>query len=152
MSEEVEPTSGSAQSQSLRALLLDADLFFAVKVADTLKHVGYTTRTVRRLDAFTAALEANPPLVALVNSAAPTVDWRAAIRAAHAVGVAIIAYGSHVDVEAQQQARDAGATAVIANSKLAQDLPAVVARALRRNEAAPRDTTAEDADTSDDSP
>ena len=98
MSEEVEPTSGSAQSQSLRALLLDADLFFAVKVADTLKHVGYTTRTVRRLDAFTAALEANPPLVALVNSAGPTVDWRAAIRAAHAVGVATIAYGSHVDV------------------------------------------------------
>ena len=34
------------------ALLLETDLFFQVKVAETLKHVGYTTRTVRKLDEF----------------------------------------------------------------------------------------------------
>ncbi len=133
MSEVVEPKSGNAPQSDQRALLLDTDLFFAVKVADTLKHVGYATRTVRHLDAFLAALPAERPRIALVNSSATSTDWRAAIRSARAAGVATIAYGSHVDLEAQQQARDAGATAVIANSKLAQDLPAVVARVLRRS-------------------
>jgi hypothetical protein len=47
--------------------------------------------------------------------------------------VPLVAYGPHVDVETQEQARQAGATAVIANSKLASDLPGVVARTLRRH-------------------
>jgi hypothetical protein len=90
----VDPASNGndAPDTDQRAILLfDNDLFFAVKIADTLKHVGYTTRTVRRLGDFTRALEEQPP-----------------------------------------QARDLGATSVIANSKLASDLPGVVARALRR--------------------
>ncbi len=141
MSEEVEPASGKTQQNGQRALLLETDLFFAVKVADALKHVGYTTRTVRRFDAFASALEADPPNVVLVSSATPTADWLAAIRAARTAGIATVAYGSHVDVGAQQQAREAGASAVIANSKLAQDLPGVVARALRRSAASATDTS-----------
>lgn len=150
MNEEAEPKSADAQPNGQRALLLETDLFFAVKVADTLKHTGYTTRTVRRLDAFLAALSGDPPRVALVSSATPGADWRAAIRAARDAGVATIAYGSHVDVAAQQQARDAGATAVIANSKLAQDLPAVVARALHRNAAS--SAADDDVDSAEESP
>jgi DNA-binding response OmpR family regulator len=133
VSEAVDPTAGGAEPGGQRALLLDTDIFFAVKVSVALKHAGYTTRTVRQLDAFTAALATDTPTVALVNSATLGTDWPTAIRAARAAGVATVAYGSHVDVAAQRQAREAGATAVIANSKLAQDLPAVVARALRRN-------------------
>ena len=141
MSEDVDPQSSEAQSNVQHALVLDTDLFFSVKIADTLKHAGYTTRTVRKLDVFVAALPTEIPRIALVNSAMTGTDWRAAIRAARAAGIATIAYGSHVDLETQQQARDEGATAVIANSKLAQDLPGVVARALRRN-----DTSSDDAD------
>ena len=116
-----------------RALLLDNDLFFAVKVADTLKHSGFTTRTVRRLGDFARSLEDEPPIIALVNSAARDVDWQAAIRQARQSGVAIIAYGSHVDLDTQELARQAGATSVIPNSKLATDLLGVVARALHRS-------------------
>ncbi len=43
----------------------------------------------------------------------------------------VIAFGSHVDLETQAEARKAGATRVIANSKLAADLPGIVERALR---------------------
>jgi hypothetical protein len=123
------------------ALLLDNDLFFVTKITTTLKHAGYTTRTARTLDAFTQGL-AEKPDIALVNTAARGVDWRAGIAAAREADVPVIAFGSHVDLETQAEARKAGATRVIANSKLATDLPGIVARALRSG-------AADDAETSD---
>jgi CheY-like chemotaxis protein len=114
------------------ALLLDPDLFFAVKVSAMLKHISMATTTVRRLDEFIRRLESGAFAVALVNTAARGVEWQAAIGAARANGTPIIAYCSHVDSDAQTQARAAGATRVIANSKLAADLPAIVEQTLQR--------------------
>ncbi len=122
----------SDDTDARRALLLDNDLFFSVKITDTLKHSGYQTRTVRRLDDFTQALAEARPLVALVNTAARGLDWRSAITAARAAQVPLVAFGSHVDIATQQEARALGATSVVANSKLASDLPGIVARALLR--------------------
>jgi DNA-binding NtrC family response regulator len=119
--------SGQAQRN---ALLLDNDLFFVTKITTTLKHAGYTTRTARTLDAFTQGL-ADKPDIALVNTAARGVDWRAGIAAAREANVPVIAFGSHVDLETQAEARQAGATRVIANSKLATDLPGIVERAIQ---------------------
>lgn len=134
---------GQASAPVRQALLLETDLFFQVKVVDTLKHSGFTTRAVRRLDDFLRWLgaERDPgdrgvtpvrPDIVLVNTAAREVDWQAAIRAARAVGAPVVAFGSHVDLATQEAARQAGATSVIANSKLASDLPGVVERALRK--------------------
>lgn len=131
-----------------RALLLDSDLFFSVKVTDTLKHVGYQTRTVRQIAAFTQALADERPVLVLVNTAARGIDWRAGIVAARDAGIPVVAFGSHVDLATQEEARQAGATSVIANSKLASDLPGVVARALRRGTA----TDVGDMVASDDTP
>lgn len=130
-----------------RALLLDSDLFFAVKVAETLKHAGYTTRTARRTEDFAAALTEYRPAVALVNAGTRGVNWRVAIERARSEGVPVVVYAPHVDVETHEAARAAGATSVIANSKLAADLPGVVARALRRG-----NTTAETTGASGDDP
>src|SRR5579875_638498 len=121
------------------ALLLESDLFFVVKVRETLKHLGYRTQTARNLAAFTQhlqATDADRPTIALVNISAHGIDWQEAIRLARAAGVPLVAYGSHVETEAQALARAAGATSVIANSKLASDLPGVITRALQRNAAA----------------
>ncbi|MBF6589129.1 MAG: response regulator [Ktedonobacterales bacterium] len=118
-----------------RALLLDNDLFFIAKVAETLRHVGYETRTARGAEAFARLLGEVAPVVALVNTAARGIDWRAGIRAARAAGVPVIAFGAHVDLATQEEARMAGADRVIANSKLASDLPAIVARTVRRGTA-----------------
>ncbi len=112
-------------------LLLDTDLFFVVKVRTTLQHAGYDTLTARSLPDFTRRLAADTPALALVNTAIVGVDWREAIAAARAASVPVVAFGSHVDLETQQAARDAGATRVIANSKLAADLPGIVARTLQ---------------------
>ena len=133
------------------AVVLDPDVFFAVKVAETLTHAGYATRRARRMEQFTEALAeggATRPVVALVNTAARGVDWQEAIRAARAAGVVVVAYGAHVDIAAQALARQAGATSVIANSKLAGDLGGIVARALRRGASvgAQVEAEAEDAD------
>lgn len=116
------------------ALLLDTDLFFSVKVTDTLKHIGYATKTLRRPEDFAAALVSETPALALVNTGARGLDWRSGIAAAVAASVPVVAFGSHVDLATQQEARDLGATSVIANSKLAADLPGVVARALKRTQ------------------
>ena len=142
------PHNGSNDPE--RALLLDTDLFFAVKITDTLKHVGYLTRTVRRIEAFAEALAADRPVVALVNTAARGVDWRAAIAEASAAKVPVIAFGSHVDLETQAEARKAGATRVIANSKLATDLPGIVARTLRTGSARDEDEMTDEDETAND--
>jgi DNA-binding NtrC family response regulator len=129
------------QGQAPRtALLLDNDLFFVTKITTTLKHAGYTTRTARTLDAFTQGL-AEKPDIALVNTAARGVDWRAGIVAAREAHVPVIAFGSHVDLETQAEARKAGATRVIANSKLAADLPGIVERAIRAGSERDEDDT-----------
>lgn len=112
-------------------ILLDTDLFFVVKVRTTLQHAGYDVATARTLEDFTRRLAADLPALALVNTALAGVDWRAAIVAARAAHIPVIAFGSHVDLETQRAARQAGATRVIANSKLATDLPDIVARTLQ---------------------
>jgi DNA-binding NtrC family response regulator len=114
------------------ALLLDPDLFFAVKVGAMLKRIGFETTTVRRTADWAQRVAEGRYSVALVNTAASGAGWREAITDARAAGLPVIAYGSHVDVETQAEARAAGATRVIANSKLATDLPAIVEQTLRR--------------------
>lgn len=129
-----------------RALLLDPDLFFAVKVSAMLKHIGIETTTVRQASEWSRQLEAERFTIALVNTAARGVEWREAIGAGRDAGVPVIAYGSHVDTEAQAQARAAGATRVIANSKLAAELPAIVEQTLRRAHEQRSQTSAEGAE------
>lgn len=125
-----------------RALLLDADLFFSVKVSATLKHIGVETTTVRQLAEWTQRLTEGGFDLALVNTAARGAEWEQAIGAAREAGLPVIAYGSHVDTETMAQARVAGASRVIANSKLAADLPAIVEQTLRRASASAADRVA----------
>ena len=124
--------SSDAATTPSRALLLDNDLFFVTKITDTLKHAGWATTTARRLEDFLRRLAEDQPDLALVNTAARGVDWQTAIRAARQTGVPVVAFGAHVDLETQALARQAGASRVVSNSKLAADLPGIVARAVRR--------------------
>jgi DNA-binding NtrC family response regulator len=127
-----------------RALLLDPDLFFVTKITATLRSAGYETRTARDVTAFAGLLAELAPVVALVNLAGRGIDWHAAVQAARAAHVPIIAYGPHVDVALHAAARAAGATRVIANAKLATDLPEIVARTVRLDTAV-GDSTIRDA-------
>jgi DNA-binding response OmpR family regulator len=114
-------------------LALEKDLFFAVKIRDTLRHHEIETRTARNLASFEQGLalsgEERPELV-IVNIAIQGVDWEEAIRQARAQGYPVLAFGSHMDLDARARALQAGARRVVANSKFASDMPGLIRRML----------------------
>lgn len=114
-------------------LALEKDLFFAVKIRDTLRHHGMEVKTVRNLQAFEQGLQAEgseKPALVIVNIATQGVDWEAAIRQARDAGYPVLAFGSHMDLEARAKALAAGAQRVVANSKFTSDMPGLVKRMM----------------------
>ena len=114
-------------------LALEKDLFFSVKMRDTLRHHDMTVTTVRTLPAFEQRLTATgeeKPVLTIVNTATTGVDWEAAIRQARSKGLPVLAFGSHMDLEARAKALAAGAQRVVANSKFTSDMPGLVERML----------------------
>jgi DNA-binding response OmpR family regulator len=94
-------------------------------------------KTVRTLAAFEQALQASGeerPALVIVNTATTGVDWEAAIREARAAGYPLLAFGSHMDLEARARALEAGAQRVVANSKFASDMPGLVRRMISEPE------------------
>ncbi len=112
-------------------LALEKDLFFSVKIRDTLQHHEMDVATVRTLPAFEQQVLAHEkPALAIVNTATKGVDWEAAIRAAKHQAVPVLAFGSHMDLEARAKALQAGAAKVVANSKFTSDMPGLVTHML----------------------
>ena len=114
-------------------LALEKDLFFSVKMSDTLRYYDIEVKTVRNLPAFDESLEAKDDqkyALAIVNIATIGVDWEVAIRKARSAGLKVLAFGSHMDLEARSKALEAGAQRVVANSKFTSDMPGLIQRML----------------------
>lgn len=111
-------------------LALEKDLFFSVKMRDTLRHHDMEVITVRTLAAFEQRLATDNVKLVIVNTATVGIDWEAAIRAARALKLPVLAFGSHMDLEARAKALQAGAQRVVANSKFTSDMPGLVKRML----------------------
>ena len=123
-------------------LALEKDLFFSVKMRDTLRHHGMEVTVVRSLPAFMQRLAASgedKPALVIINTATVGVDWEAAIRHARTHGYPVLAFGSHMDLEARAQALQAGAQRVVANSKFTSDMPGLVQRMINEPTATPAD-------------
>ncbi len=122
----------------VRILALEKDLFFSVKMRDTLQHHGMEVSVARTLPAFEQRLTATGeerPALAIVNTATTGVDWEEAIRKARSQGIPVLAFGSHMDLEAREKALQAGAQRVVANSKFSSDMPGLVQRMLHQTNA-----------------
>jgi DNA-binding response OmpR family regulator len=115
---------------SISILALEKDLFFSVKMRDTLRHHDMEVITVRTLAAFEQRLATGDVKLVIVNTATVGIDWEAAIRAAKALKLPVLAFGSHMDLEARAKALQAGAQRVVANSKFTSDMPGLVKRML----------------------
>ena len=118
---------------TIHLLALEKDLFFSVKMRDTLRHYDMEVKTVRTLPAFEAHLTAKDEeelALVIVNTATTGVDWETAIRKARTAGLKVLAFGSHMDLEARSKALEAGAQRVVANSKFTSDMPGLVKRML----------------------
>jgi DNA-binding response OmpR family regulator len=114
---------------TIQILALEKDLFFSVKMRDTLRHHGMDVTVVRTLAAFEQRVAAEgdeKPALVIVNTAISGVDWEGAIRRSREHGLTVLAFGSHMDLEARQKALQAGAQRVVANSKFASDMPGLV--------------------------
>jgi len=114
-------------------LALEKDLFFSVKMRDTLRHYDIEVKTARNLSAFEERLTAKDEeelALVIVNTATTVVDWETAIRKARTAGLKVLAFGSHMDLEARSKALEAGAQRVVANSKFTSDMPGLVKRML----------------------
>ena len=113
---------------------------------DTLRHHDMEVKIARTLTAFEQSLTAGgaeKPALVIVNIATPGIDWEAAIRQARAAGYPVLAFGSHMDLEARAKALAAGAQRVVANSKFASDMPGLVKRMMHE----PGDVSIDDEDT-----
>jgi len=108
-------------------LALEKDLFFSVKIHDTLRHQGWTVTTARTLHAFLQHLEQTPHSLVIVNIAS-TLDWETAIYQSHARSIPVLAFGAHTDLDARSKALTAGAQKVVANSKFTSDMVGLVQR------------------------
>lgn len=118
----------------IQILALEKDLFFSVRMRDTLRHHDMNVTTVRTLPAFEQRLETaneEKPVLVIINISTMGVDWEAAIRAARAKELPVLAFGSHMDLEARSKALAAGAQRVVANSKFTSDMPGLVERVLK---------------------
>ena len=118
---------------AITIIALEKDLFFAVKIRDTLRHHDMNITIARTLTSFEQEIrsrDSSVPTLAIINIAIQGVDWEAAIQAARAQHVPILAFGSHMDLDARARALQAGAQKVVANSKFARDMPGLVQRIL----------------------
>ena len=134
-------------------ITLENDLFFSVKIRDTLRQHDMNVTVARNLASFEKAVidaaeiarnDATQPALALVDVSLKNVDWEAAIRAARAQNLTVLTFGSHKDLEARARALQAGAQRVLANSKFVKDMPTIVKGALEAPATISKD--AEDAD------
>ncbi|HYB00337.1 MAG TPA: hypothetical protein VED37_08980 [Ktedonobacteraceae bacterium] len=126
-----------------QVLALEKDLFFAVKMRDTLRHYDIEVKIVRSLPAFEETLiakDAQAYALAIVNTATVGVSWETAIRIAHNAGLKVLAFGSHLDLVARSKALEAGAQRVVANSKFTSDMPGLIQRMLNETASEPEST------------
>ncbi|MDQ7030692.1 MAG: response regulator [Ardenticatenia bacterium] len=108
---------------------LVADLFFSVRIETALSKRGYEVVVVDTVEGLFRVPQDRPALV-IVDIGDMGLDWEKAIRAVRRTwpSVPVLAFGSHVDVDARNRALAAGATRVVARSRFVQALPKLVAQ------------------------
>lgn len=117
---------------SPRILLIDDDLFFAARVLSVLKRLDYVTDTASTPEQALQRAAARPAL-AILNLASPRLGGTALIRRLkREAGVPhVLAFLSHVRIPAiREEALEAGADKIVANSAVALRLPDLVREVL----------------------
>ena len=103
------------------------DLFFSVRITEGLARLGLGSREIRGNDPGPLLLGC---AMVIVDLSGTQEQWRPVIVAARAVGLPVLAFGSHMDQERWQEARRAGAGRIVAKSLLVQRFPELVQAAL----------------------
>ncbi len=116
----------------MRILALTPDLFFSTRIQSALERAGHAVRLVETSDAEVveeAVWESNPAL-AILDIGATGWAWESVLSLLHGAAPAlpILAFGSHMNVDATRQAQALGATRVVAKSEFVNNLLNLVER------------------------
>jgi CheY-like chemotaxis protein len=117
-----------------KILAVMSDLFFSVKINDAAKKFGLSARFVKDKTLALERAKSKPPLIILdLNcDAADPLDLIAKIKAdPDTAAIGMIGFVSHVQTELRQRAQELGCDTVVARSAFAQNLPAILERALK---------------------
>lgn len=109
-------------------LALVKDLFFGARLSDVAAALGYAFKRVSTGTALLDALDGQAPALVIVDLGVKPCDLAEVARKAG--GARLIAFGPHVDTESRAAARSAGFHEVVANSRLARELPQLLSRNL----------------------
>lgn len=119
-----------------RVVALVRDLFFGLRIANTLRPHGYRVESVNTAAQLSASLGRGQPNLIVIDLACAACDPIASIAALKGSKethtIPILAFGPHVDRDGRDAAKAAGADRVVANSKLHDDLVPLVARYASR--------------------
>ncbi len=113
-------------------LLLSRDLIFTTKITGTARAMGHQVLTAGGVSLATQMIEQWRPKVVFVDLAAGDLANSAAILAYRTIApdTPFVAFGSHVDVDALDAARDAGCNPVMPRSRFSAELPELIGRYL----------------------
>lgn len=115
-------------------LLLCRDLIFTSKVTGTARALGRTVLVAGDRAQALKMLEERRPAVVFVDLAAGELVAEPALRGlieVAAAGTPFVAFGSHVDTQALDAARDAGCGLVLPRSRFSGELPEIIERYLQ---------------------
>jgi hypothetical protein len=105
-----------------RVLAIAPDLFFASKIDATLRAAGHDVTIVSWVE----GPMPNDPDVVIVDL--DNVDW-----ASLPTGAPKLGFYSHVDVDTRRRAEEAGFDLVVPRSRMAREMPELVASLLERS-------------------
>ncbi len=116
----------------MRILALTPDLFFSTRIKSALERAGHATRIVDSSDpeALEEALFALAPALAILDIGATGWAWEAVLQTVREAepSLPVLAFGSHMDVEATRRAQALGATRVVAKSEFVNNMLNLVER------------------------
>ena len=117
------------------ALICYEKLLPGSQLVNRLQDLGYRVRTVTNAEALVACAEQEKPLVVLVDLDSPqkqVCDVIAKVRKNPSIGhVPVIAFAREEETELQMAARAAGATLVVSEAGLLDQLPELLDQALQ---------------------
>lgn len=131
-SHDPDPSAGSTSNSGKlgEIVVLNRDLFFGVKIGNTLRELGYDVTFVNATRVFVERMARgeSPPVLGLIDMNAG-VDWEAVKRLNERVpGAPLLVFGSHLDVEGRRAAKAAGVRRVVSNGDFHREMVTLVRR------------------------
>ncbi len=116
-------------------VVLNRDLFFGVRIGNTLRGLGYRVSFTPDSPAFVARItDTEPPPVLGVIDMSAGADWQSiqSLTARADVSTPLLVFGSHMDVDGLRAAKAAGVTRVVSNGDFHRGMVDLVRRYARR--------------------